>query len=563
VSPVDSTTASCEHLDDETKEHIASALWMRDFEPDTLPDEVREQLSDAKNSPSAFGARMTAYLDWLDAHPQSHNPSYKRRYATLKRFCAALTPHQAYVMAHTFLGLNASQGFEPVPNLADLQFPRDHVPQLRARVGWHFFVGSCWDATGREYGVEYVVYRIPLLTPALAAHFNLTDVANQIIELQLAISQAGDQHYQADPVVIAGTTGLITCGLNPFHYSVGRNRIESTNDASLFPLHLAAWGLEKRGVEPRELGIDLTLTSGKEYLLQGANGCTPCVDGIGTLYYSIPNMALAPGSSLRIGEETVMLTHGTFWFDHQWGFPSNSNPQSAVLRAAHNTKRPEPEGWDWFMVHFTGNRQLTMFALHTRACAAYYHQTGPQPPATMRVNVMGKYMDERAELSNTAGTLTVPQWVKSTYTPNPARYPVTDTWHPNRWEFTFDEIVPKDIRSFTLAPIVETGQTNYGANGSHYAEGAVYVRTATGDDIGRGFAESVEYADTTDAMLTLAGITDPRVRRVLRSPEVSSRLRRVQSLLYVAMHRSELRRILASQQGLEMFGGSAPTNDHR
>jgi len=34
------------------------------------------------------------------------------------------------------------------------------------------------------------------------------------------------------------------------------------------------------------------------------------------------------------------------------------------------------------------------------------------------------------------------------------------------------------------------------------------VGTANGDDIGRRFAESVQYADTTDTMLTLAGITD-------------------------------------------------------
>ncbi|HYC19497.1 MAG TPA: hypothetical protein VEF35_02590 [Candidatus Bathyarchaeia archaeon] len=32
-----------------------------------------------------------------------------------------------------------------------------------------------------------------------------------------------------------------------------------------------------------------------------------------------------------------------------------------------------------------------------------------------------------------------------------------DTWHPNKWEFTFDEAVPEDVRSFILVPIVETG----------------------------------------------------------------------------------------------------------
>jgi len=541
-------------LDDETKEHIANALWMPTFEPEKIEEDVVVKLQDTKNSAQSFGKRMNAYLDWLLAHPQSHNPSYKLRYSTLKPLCNELTPHQAYVIVNKFLGLNASQGFDRLPEKAELQFPRDHLPQLKTQVGWHFFVGSCWDVEGREFGVEYMLFRAPLINPILAAQFNLTDLENQVIELQLGISEASDRHYQADPVVIAGTTGLITCGLTPFHYVVGRNRIESSNSASFFPLHLAAWGVEKSGPEAKELGIDLTFTSGKEYLLQGANGCMPCVDGMGTLYYSIPNMVVAPKSSLKIGDETITLARGTFWFDHQWGYLSG-NPQSSVLRAANNTKQPEPPGWDWFMTQFNGDRQLTMFAPHTNAYMGYYYQTGPQPPKALQVNVVGKYMDEQKNLANTIGTLTVSQWLKSEYSPNPVRYPETNTWHPNRWEFSFNEIVPGDIRSFTLVPIVESGQMNYFANGSQYAEGAVYVRAANGDDIGRGFAESVQYADTTDTMLALGGITDAQARRILRNPEISSWVRRIQSLFYVALHRSDLTRILESQQGLEMFAG--------
>ncbi|HYC19498.1 MAG TPA: hypothetical protein VEF35_02595 [Candidatus Bathyarchaeia archaeon] len=54
-------------------------------------------------------------------------------------------------------------------------------------------------------------------------------------------------------------------------------------------------------------------------------------------------MTVAQGSSLRVGEETTTLTHGTFWFDREWGYLFG-NPQSAVLRAANNSKRPEPPG---------------------------------------------------------------------------------------------------------------------------------------------------------------------------------------------------------------------------
>jgi len=65
------------------------------------------------------------------------------------------------VIVNKFLGLNASQGFDRLPGKADLQFPRDHLPQLKTQVGWHFFVGSCWYTKGREFGVEYI-YSVPL-----------------------------------------------------------------------------------------------------------------------------------------------------------------------------------------------------------------------------------------------------------------------------------------------------------------------------------------------------------------------------------------------------------------
>lgn len=96
-------------LDDETKEHIANALWMLTFEPEKIAEDVVVKLQDAKNSAQSFGTRMNVYLDWLLAHPQSHNPSYKLRYSTLKPLCNELTPHQAYVIVNKFLGLNASR----------------------------------------------------------------------------------------------------------------------------------------------------------------------------------------------------------------------------------------------------------------------------------------------------------------------------------------------------------------------------------------------------------------------------------------------------------------------
>ena len=116
----------------------------------------------------------------------------------------------------------------------------------------------------------------------------------------------------------------------------------------------------------------------------------------------------------------------------------------------------------------------------------------------------------------------------------------------------FDDVLSEDIRVFTMEPIVSSGQSNFFANGSEYSEGAVYLRGTSGEDLGRGFAESVEYARTIDTMLTLAGINDTSIGVPILNRS-SSWPRRVRSRLYVLMHTSELKDVLATQKGLELF----------
>ena len=108
-----------------------------------------------------------------------------------------------------------------------------------------------------------------------------------------------------------------------------------------------------------------------------------------------------------------------------------------------------------------------------------------------------------------------------------------------------------------MIPIVDSGQTNFFANGSQYSEGAVYVRGKDDADIGRGFAESVEDADTAGAMFSIASIDDVRVQRLIRETS-SSWPRRFWSLLYVFTHRSQLNAVLASQKGLSFLRKAKP-----
>jgi hypothetical protein len=269
----------------------------------------------------------------------------------------------------------------------------------------------------------------------------------------------------------------------------------------------------------------------------------------------MPHLVLDPARSTIIfnGEE-IRLTGGTFWFDHQWatGMIPVGNPRSHVLRAAGRLAAPGVAGWDWFMAQFEGNRQLTGSALHSAEMSVFYGQTGPNPPGSMTVDVNGKYMDEAGVTRDVTGTMTVTDWFKSEATPDPAQYRPTQTWYPNGWHFAFDSVLPDDIRHFTMTPVVPGGQDGFFAFGGHYSEGATVLTNATGREVGRGFGESVQYADTLGTMLALAGLPDTDEVLSLFRPQPLSTIEKLGTVAYLAWpsNRKELERVLGESAGL-------------
>lgn len=543
-------------LDKLTRENIALSLWMKEFKSKEIPKGVKKRLLSKKNSPEAFGERMRYRLQDLLDNPDSFTPSYEKRYKKLLEHCDSLTSIQAYAMNH-LLGMDSSRGYQKIPEESNIQFPRDFAPQLGYQVGWHFIVGNCRDTRKREYGILVSFYRYSLLPPEMAHGFGLSDWDNQIFEMQLAVAQAGEEHLQTRPFAIAGTTGLLNFSNHPFHYEAGKNRMFSEKEDELFPLRVQAWGVNQGGEADVEIEVDLGFSSTKDFLLQGNKGCLPCCCDVGTLYYSATNLSLESGSLLKLDGEEIILNQGKFWFDHQWGnaLEPLGNSRCKVARAANILTKPsQSRGWDWFMAQFDEEREMTMYAPHTDENLKYYGLTGPEPPEQMIVAVKGQFVDAENHVVDTRGTLTVDKWVKSVKSSNPEYYLITNTWYPNRWEFKFQDMVPEDIRHFIMAPIVGGGQTGYNASGAQYSEGGVYIRNSEGRLLGKGFAESVYYADAHPNIFHLAGLPDtPEMRKLMEAPEPSALLK-LKGLLYMAWppHQRKLKKTLEKclEQGL-------------
>lgn len=394
-------------------------------------------------------------------------------------------------------------------------------------------------------------WQYALLQPEIAEYFGLSDIENQIIELHLAVSEAGGEHYRSKPILIAGTTGLVDFKNNPFEYTFGKNKIRSLSEHSTFPMQIKGWGVDLDPNSPSEIEVDIILTQTKGYLLQGKDGCDPCCGGVGTLYYSVPNLRVDPDKSiLRINGEKVSLTSGKFWYDHQWcnGMIPPGNPRVEVLRAANNMNKKAAGGWDWFMAQFKGDRELTIASVHSHDMIQFLNQTGLNPPGIMEAKVSGKYIYENNNSKKIKGQIKIIKWIKSVKSQDPNLYPPTNTWYPQKGEFSFENDIPEDIRNFIMIPIVKGGQSGFFGNGLHYSEGAVYLNDNEGNSIGRSFAESTGYADPILNRLKLAGL--PATQEMFNKLEIPqpSGLLKLISTLYIlwSSNKSKLKKLLTN-----------------
>jgi CrtC N-terminal lipocalin domain len=501
---VTSTSATAQELDGQTsatdaltQTEVANALWQLTYKPGQIPAGIRSKLNAPLNSNANFGSRSTFYLNERVNEPISFTPNYLANYANLALYNSSVNDNQAQAR-NAYLGEDRSTGFRdiPMPGPGILPFPQSDAMDLEAQFGWYYAAGNVVGEDGKQYGVMLMLLSTPILPPATAKELGLTDTENESTQLQLEINQGNGFHYEARPTHVAGTTGLLQFKPNTFFSVMGKNRMESLRKGQFFPMRMQALGWDFSTTPPTQMKVDVVVSSGSKPLLEGNLGCLPCCGGIGTLYYSIPRMTVDPSrSSIAINGKKIKLKSGTFWLDHQWG--TTGDPKQEVVRAAINLAPGGPGGWDFFPMNFTGNRAMVVYFLHTAAFTQFYGVTDDQPkPGTMTVPIKGQYVDANDNATQISGSLSVTDWVSATTTPDPARYPVTHVWHPNKWVFTFADptAVPTDLQNLTMTPITTQPSTLFFSGGVQYQEAPSNVTNGDNVVVGTGYGESTGYA---------------------------------------------------------------------
>lgn len=568
ASTTSTTSPPLDPLDAQIAADVAHLLGVSSIDSADLDPTLLDALHSHRNSAEAHGERLARYLQHLIDHPVTRMVDRSDLYRALLPHCDRLSPLQAYTMRNLMGaasnpaddGTADSIGYPPMPPEVHLEFPRDDRVDATAQCSWHFLVGSLWDDDGQEYGLEMMIFDQAMYPPPFARELGLSPIDNLAVEVQFAISVRGERHHQAEPLVTMGTSGLVRTESSPFAFGIGASSFESDGPDALLPMRVRSVGTDRGGDAPLQLACDLHLTPGKGVLEQGDHGAMPSAGGLGTFYYSIPMIGIdAANSTITIDGRTIRIARGELWFDHQWGFLAGAAPVE-VVRASNSITRTDPAGWDWFMMHLDGNRQVTVFAPHTTAFESFYGCTDDTAPPEMVRRVGGTYMDVDGSTSMVWGTMHVDRWVKVAHTPNPQRYPATNTWYPDhyRFEFPADDAaasagLPDDIAQLTLTPIVEGGQSAFFAHGIQICEGSVVIRNATGDEVGRGFAEAVAFADTTRNQLRLAGLpVTEELLELVADPTPSSELA-ASNTEYVANHQDALAQVVLSAKGLNYF----------
>lgn len=216
-----------------------------------------------------------------------------------------------------------------------IQLPTDHGAHPDYRSEWWYLTGNLKDEQGREYGLQWTLFRQGIEQEIKSDNPWLTP---QLWLAQFAITDLGKGSHQQDERTSRQGPGL--AGASGGEYWI-KEWVLTSRGESLFPATLR--------VQSKVGDLTLQVSAAKPVVLQGKQGYSEKSPGNASFYYSYPRLMLS-GTLTLDGESRTVTGQG--WFDHEWS--------SSVLADWQS-------GWDWFSLQFEDGRELMLFRLRTKA----------------------------------------------------------------------------------------------------------------------------------------------------------------------------------------------------
>lgn len=273
--------------------------------------------------------------------------------AGLLAACDAQTPPP-----EGFAGLGSSAGdFADVRPGRTFSFPQDHGAHPAHRIEWWYVTANLQDEQGRDWGVQWTLFRNALQPTA-----ELSGWSNATVWMGHAGLTGPFGHRHAETLARGGI-GQAGVNAAPFKAWIDNWQLSGQfcdphcaaidtpkpSAASAPPVTLAqaapktALQLSARGPD---FAYQLQLSSDQALVLQGDQGFSQkSGQGQASYYYSQP--FLQARGSLELDGNTYQVT-GQAWLDREW----SSQPLAA-----------DQQGWDWFSLHLAGGEKVMLFQL--------------------------------------------------------------------------------------------------------------------------------------------------------------------------------------------------------
>ncbi|MGJ3232034.1 MAG: lipocalin-like domain-containing protein [Oceanicaulis sp.] len=287
----------------------------------------------------------------------------------------------APAFAQGFAGLGTeAEGFAVPRRGHEFQFPQDHLAHPEYRIEWWYLTANLTGEDGREYGVQWTLFR-SALAPEAGEGFAAP---------QLYMGHAGlttpDAHYHAERLARGGV-GQAGTDSDPFTAYIDEWEMRSmaqTGDA------LDALALFARG---EEFSYRLDLSAQGPLVFHGEAGYSvKSAAGQASYYYSQPFYAVEGVLDLPEGETAVT---GTAWLDREW----SSQPLSE-----------DQNGWDWVSLNFDSGAKLMGFQLRQTDGSVYTSASWIEPDGALTAFPDGALAMTPLETSAVAGRDVPTRW---------------------------------------------------------------------------------------------------------------------------------------------------------
>ncbi|XOV84367.1 MAG: lipocalin-like domain-containing protein [bacterium] len=343
------------------------------------------------------------------------------------------------------LGDIEEAGFNKAQRPRRFVFPEDHGPHPGYRSEWWYLTAVLKTTQGREFGVQYTLFR-QALTPAPTGTGPWH--TGQAFMAHVAVTDVDNNRHLHDQRFVRGHPQLAGVSLdNGFRAWLEDWVLEGlTVNARQFDLHLQA--------SADRFDLDLTLRQQQPIVLQGDAGLSHKGVGSASYYYSMPRLSIS--GVLEIEGQQHEVT-GLGWLDREWS--------TSVLPAG-------VAGWDWFALQFSDGSSLMVFRLRRQDGLRDEYDHGVKVPA----------YDVSADSTTHTGTVLK----AADYELTPLRYWVDDagiSW-PVSWQLDLQG------EQFFIDALVDDQLMD---TGIMYWEGIVGVRDAQGASLGRGYMELTGY----------------------------------------------------------------------